>query len=192
MSEKVTPRHIAGLLHSVGLTRETLTDPEPIDAYNGKRGQSNDRLKCVTAQGLVLLPVATRSGMPLDWLIIWQGPEDYKVLDEGGWFEVLDELDALHDQGLPERTSALTGNEGADEFLKLVEGWAPPRDSELVINGVGAITFIKRAYDLGDDLTGPGRYDLSDPIQQQLRHIKKWIEMAERDALKSRDADPSD
>ena len=48
----------------------------------------------------------------------------------------------------------------------------------LEINGVPAATFIKRAYDLG--------YDLDDPVQQQLRHIKGWIEMAERDALQAR------
>lgn len=59
-------------------------------------------------------------------------------------------------------------------------------NEKLEINGVPAATFIKRAYDLGDDLNGPGRYDLSDPVQTQLRHIKGWIEMAERDALDAR------
>jgi hypothetical protein len=56
----------------------------------------------------------------------------------------------------------------------------------LKINGVEAVTFIKQAYGLGADLNGPGRYDLSDPVQTQLRHIKGWIEMAERDALRAR------
>jgi hypothetical protein len=57
----------------------------------------------------------------------------------------------------------------------------------LTIEGVPAAKFIKEAYDLGADLTGPGRYDLDDPVQTQLRHIKGWIEMAERDALKGRE-----
>lgn len=57
---------------------------------------------------------------------------------------------------------------------------------KLKINGIDACTFIKRAYDLGDHLEGRGRYDHNDPIQTELRHIKGWIEMAQRDALDSR------
>jgi hypothetical protein len=56
----------------------------------------------------------------------------------------------------------------------------------LLINGVEAATFIKNAYDLRDDLSGPGRYDLDDPVQTELRCIRDWITMAENDALKSR------
>lgn len=56
----------------------------------------------------------------------------------------------------------------------------------LTINSVPAATFIKDAYDLGDDLSGPGRYELDDPIQTELRHIKGWITSAEHDALQSR------
>jgi hypothetical protein len=56
----------------------------------------------------------------------------------------------------------------------------------LTINGMRAVDFIRRAYDLGTDLNGPGRYDHHDPIQSELRNIKGWIEMAEHDALQSR------
>lgn len=56
----------------------------------------------------------------------------------------------------------------------------------LTINGMRAVDFIRRAYDLGTDLNGPGRYDMQDPIQQELRNIKGWIEMAEHDALEAR------
>jgi hypothetical protein len=59
-------------------------------------------------------------------------------------------------------------------------------DSPLQINGVDAVRFIKRAFDLDDDLNGPGRYELKDPIQTELRNIKGWIQMAEHDALESR------
>lgn len=60
----------------------------------------------------------------------------------------------------------------------------------LTINGEPAATFIKNAYDLYDDLSGHGRYDLDDPIQTELRHIKGWIQMAERDALQARTVRP--
>lgn len=56
----------------------------------------------------------------------------------------------------------------------------------LKINGVKPAHLIKCAYDLGVDLSGPGRYDQRDPVQQQLRRIKDWITMAEHDALDSR------
>ncbi|MGD0386770.1 MAG: hypothetical protein ABSB73_11630 [Solirubrobacteraceae bacterium] len=58
----------------------------------------------------------------------------------------------------------------------------------LLINGVPAARFIKRAYDLGDDCNGPGRYDLDDPTQKDLRMVRDWITMAEHDALDSRRA----
>jgi hypothetical protein len=53
----------------------------------------------------------------------------------------------------------------------------------LRINGMRAVDFIRRAYDLGTDLNGLGRFDMKDPIQSELRNIKGWIEMAEHDAL---------
>lgn len=56
----------------------------------------------------------------------------------------------------------------------------------LRINGIKAVKFIKRAYGLGGDGEGTGRYDMSDPVQTELRHIKGWIQMAERDALDAR------
>lgn len=56
----------------------------------------------------------------------------------------------------------------------------------LKINGVKPADFIKLAYDLGVDLKGPGRYDLSDPIQTELRRVSDWVKMAEHDALESR------
>jgi len=68
-----------------------------------------------------------------------------------------------------------------DDNLNPVEARTPLR-----INGVKAAEFIKRAYGLGDELSGVGRYDLKDPVQTELRHIKGWIEMAERDALDAR------
>lgn len=62
---------------------------------------------------------------------------------------------------------------------------ADPAD-ELRINGVHAATFAKRAYDLGDKLDGPGRFDMNDPTQAKLRRVRDWITMAESDALASR------
>lgn len=62
--------------------------------------------------------------------------------------------------------------------------------SELTINGVPAARFIKEAYDLGNDLSGPGRFDLSDPVQSALRNVKGWITMAEHDALAGRSSVP--
>jgi hypothetical protein len=56
----------------------------------------------------------------------------------------------------------------------------------LEINGVPAAKFIKEAYGLGEDLSGPGRYDLQDPTQTELRQIRDWISMAEHDALQAR------
>lgn len=64
-----------------------------------------------------------------------------------------------------------------DDNLNPTEARTPLR-----INGVKAAEFIKRAYGLGDNLNGDGRYDLKDPVQTELRAIKGWIEMAERDA----------
>lgn len=63
----------------------------------------------------------------------------------------------------------------------------PPHDA-LRINGLHAAKFAKRAYDLGDDLQGPGRYDMKDPTQAKLRCVRDWIKMAESDALDSRRA----
>jgi hypothetical protein len=68
-----------------------------------------------------------------------------------------------------------------DDNLNPSEGRLPLR-----INGMKASAFIKRAYGLGGDLNGAGRYELDDPVQTELRHIKGWIEMAERDALDAR------
>jgi hypothetical protein len=62
------------------------------------------------------------------------------------------------------------------------------RTTPLTINGVPAADFIKRAYDLGSNLNGPGRFEVDDPIQTNLRHIKGWVEQAERDALDFRKA----
>lgn len=56
----------------------------------------------------------------------------------------------------------------------------------LEINGTPAARFIKEAYDLGEDLNGPGRFDMNDPVQKELRQIRDWINMAEKDALDSR------
>lgn len=61
----------------------------------------------------------------------------------------------------------------------------PPHDA-LRINGIHAAKFAKRAYDLGDKLDGPGRYDMSDPVQRKLRNVRDWIRMAEQDALDAR------
>lgn len=58
----------------------------------------------------------------------------------------------------------------------------------LQINGIKAVDFIRRAYDLGDDCNGPGRFDLNDPVQTELRHIEGWIKMAQSDALDGRRA----
>jgi hypothetical protein len=60
------------------------------------------------------------------------------------------------------------------------------RHAKLRINGVPAARFIKRAYDLGDDLNGPGRFDMTDATQGELRRIRDWITMAEQDALDAR------
>lgn len=55
----------------------------------------------------------------------------------------------------------------------------------LKFNGLAPAEFIKRAYGL-DELGGPGRFDMRDPVQEELRRIKGWIQMAEYDALESR------
>lgn len=73
-----------------------------------------------------------------------------------------------------------------DDNLNPAEAVCPLR-----INGIKAATFIKRAYALGSDLNGPGRYDQTDPVQRELRNIKGWIEMAERDALDARSPKPA-
>ena len=54
----------------------------------------------------------------------------------------------------------------------------------LEINGKPAVEFIKEAY--GVHPSGEPRYDLDDPVQTELRQIRDWITMAERDALKGR------
>ena len=56
----------------------------------------------------------------------------------------------------------------------------------LTINGMRAPDFIKRAYGLGADCNGPGRFDIHDPVQAELRRIGDWIAMAEKDALDAR------
>jgi hypothetical protein len=63
-----------------------------------------------------------------------------------------------------------------------------PREGRLPLklNGMNPAEFIKLAYGFGADLNGPGRYDLDDPVQTELRHIKGWIQMAERDASDAR------
>jgi hypothetical protein len=73
-----------------------------------------------------------------------------------------------------------------DHNLNPVEASLPLR-----INGIKAAEFIKRAYGLGGDLNGAGRFDMNDPVQTELRHVKGWIEMAERDALDARKEKPS-
>ena len=67
-----------------------------------------------------------------------------------------------------------------------IEAFRCDPTDELRINGIHAAKFAKRAYDLGDDLKGPGRFDMSDPTQAKLRRVRDWIKMAERDALDSR------
>jgi hypothetical protein len=69
-----------------------------------------------------------------------------------------------------------------------IEAFRCPPTGELRINGIHAARFAKRAYDLGDKLDGPGRYDLNDPTQAKLRRVRDWIRMAEHDALESRKA----
>ena len=69
-----------------------------------------------------------------------------------------------------------------------VEAFRCDPNDQLRINGIPAAKFAKRAYDLGDDLQGPGRYDQSDPTQRKLRNVRDWIRMAESDALDARKA----
>jgi hypothetical protein len=78
-------------------------------------------------------------------------------------------------------TTETTTKRRKDDNLNPTEARCPLR-----INGIKAAEFIKRAYGLGGDLNGAGRFDLNDPVQTELRHIKGWIEMAERDALDAR------
>lgn len=67
-----------------------------------------------------------------------------------------------------------------------IEAFRCAPSDELRINGVHAAKFAKRAYDLGDDLSGPGRYDMTDSTQAKLRRVRDWIRMAEQDALDAR------
>lgn len=69
-----------------------------------------------------------------------------------------------------------------------IEAFRCGPSDELRINGVPAAKFAKRAYDLGDDLSGPGRFDMRDPTQAKLRRVRDWIAMAEHDALDARKA----
>jgi hypothetical protein len=69
----------------------------------------------------------------------------------------------------------------ADANLNPVEAKLP-----LTFNGIKPAEYIKRAYGLGGDLNGPGRFDMRDPVQQELRRIRDWITMAEHDALEAR------
>ena len=69
-----------------------------------------------------------------------------------------------------------------------VEAFRCKPSDELRINGIHAAKFAKRAYDLGDDLQGPGRFDMKDPTQAKLRRVRDWIRMAEADALDARKA----
>lgn len=69
----------------------------------------------------------------------------------------------------------------SDANLNPVEAKLP-----LKFNGIEPAEFIKRAYGLGRKLDGPGRFDMKDPVQQELRRIRDWITMAEHDALESR------
>lgn len=74
----------------------------------------------------------------------------------------------------------------AKRIAAAVEAFRCNPTDELRINGIPAAKFAKRAYDLGDDLKGPGRFDMSDPVQAKLRRVRDWIRMAEQDALDSR------
>jgi hypothetical protein len=67
-----------------------------------------------------------------------------------------------------------------------VEAFRCDPNDQLRINGIPAAKFAKRAYDLGDKLDGPGRFDPKDPTQQKLQLVHDWIEMARHDALESR------
>ncbi len=71
----------------------------------------------------------------------------------------------------------------SDDNLNPTEAKTPLR-----INGIKAAEFIKRAYGLGANLNGEGRFDMDDPVQAELRNVKGWIQMAEHDALESRKA----
>lgn len=66
-----------------------------------------------------------------------------------------------------------------------VEAFRCKPSDALRINGIPAAKFAKRAYDLGDDLKGPGRFDMKDPTQAKLRNVRDWIRMAESDAIDS-------
>jgi hypothetical protein len=60
-------------------------------------------------------------------------------------------------------------------------------DTDLLrINGEDPASFIKKAYGLGGDLSGPGRFDMDDSVQKELRRIRDYITMAEHDALDAR------
>lgn len=69
----------------------------------------------------------------------------------------------------------------SDANLNPVEAKLP-----LTFNGLKPAEFIKRAYGLGAALDGPGRFDMNDPVQKELRLIRDWITMAEHDALEAR------
>lgn len=72
-------------------------------------------------------------------------------------------------------------------FKAAIEAFRCDPTDELRINGIHAAKFAKRAYDLGDKLDGPGRFDMNDPTQAKLRRVRDWIRMAEQDALDSRE-----
>lgn len=117
------------------------------------------------------------------------GPHQFRALKEPRWWRGEDDR-CIHCY-LPKSEHPVTGwvdarplgDTSPSKPNGLREG---ERTTPLTINGVPAADFIKRAFDLGSTLNGPGRFELDDPIQTNLRHIKGWIEQAERDALDAR------
>jgi hypothetical protein len=203
MSEqyKADVKSIAKMLHDVGLHRAQLT--KSVEGgrtdLHGRSLESNDRLKCAlmppeTEAFVVPLPV--HAGQPLDWLVIFDDKDEGEDGIQGdSWIELLAELDRLETEGPTEHqrwdgdTYTFDGNETAEAYCEKLDGTTPRiKDGILFINGVPAPQFIKEAFGLGKDLSGPGRYDQKDPVQQALRNIRDWVRMAEHDALESRNA----
>ena len=118
------------------------------------------------------------------------GPHQFRGLKEPRWWRLREDDRCVHCY-LPKSEHPVTGWVDArplgDASASKPNGLRESeRTTPLTINGVPAADFTKRAYDLGSNLSGLGRFELNDPIQTNLRHLKGWIEQAERDALDAR------
>jgi hypothetical protein len=115
--------------------------------------------------------------------------EQVSLIDWPDGIDTIDTCDLVQYLALQESVTSVRvldeepagqANVGAPEEIRAMD--------PLTFRGISPATYIKLAYGLGANLDGPGRFDLNDPLQRELRRIRDWITMAEHDALESRRA----